>query len=306
MNPTCSKPLIEIVNRGTDTLKQIEIHYGINGDSVYNYTWNGTLPFMKKKEISLPPVNFNTPAAQNNSFFAAVLNPNGLQDQYYYNDTAYSNFEPVPEHDVPLVVYFQSNNNPQENEWKVYNHQGNVVYSQSSFNPQTLYMDTLYLSKGCYELVLTDSDHDGISFWANNETNGFMRLREKGGPYVAMIEGDFGKEIRYPFRYNVDLGIKDKVEEKLINVFPNPADGKFNIVLDKVDRLHVKVEVFDNAGKKIYHNTFKNTSTEPLTTIDLSGKENGIYLLKISTEDNVYTKKILLKNSVTSLPNKKK
>ncbi|MCF8331251.1 MAG: T9SS type A sorting domain-containing protein [Bacteroidales bacterium] len=298
LNPTCSNPVIEIVNRGTDTLKQLSFNYGFPGDSVYSYTWNGNLTFMNKEIITLPSIDFNSPAAQKNRFFAAVFDPNGLQDQYVYNDTAYSTFDLVPEYNVPLVVYFQTNNNPQENEWKVYDHQGNVVYSRKSFNPQTQYMDTLNLPAGCYELILKDSDHDGISWWANNETNGFMRLREQGGTYVAMLEGDFGKQIRYPFRYGVDVSVEDQENKKnVLGVFPNPADGKFKVMLDEIDTRNIKIEVFNNAGKEVYRKVFENSGDKYTAKIDLSGNENGMYFIKVSIDRAVYTEKIILKHT---------
>lgn len=299
-NPVCSQPVVEIYNRGTDTLVSVDIYYGMPGDSVYHYNWTGKLPFMEKDRISLPPMDFNTAYAQNKKFFAMVKNPNGQQDEYKLNDSLYSRFELVPEFDVPLVMYFRTNNKPNENEWKIYDSQGSVVASQSSFASQTLYQDTLNFSPGCYEMVLTDSDNDGISWWANNdENNGFMRFRKLNGAYVKMIEGDFGKQIRYTFSYSNSLDVKEVEKELEIAVYPNPTSGRFNIRLNRLPEQTAMIKVFDSAGKKVYEKELDITESKMLQRINLTAVENGIYLLKVESGDQMFSEKIFIQHMAT-------
>ena len=78
---------------------------------------------------------------------------------------------------------------------------------------------------------------------------------------------------------NCDCGV--------IIIFPNPSDGVFNIRNRTGERIS-KVEVFNAIGQKAY------SSTDEIYTMNLSGKASGIYLYKITTENNkAYCGKLL-------------
>ncbi len=66
-----------------------------------------------------------------------------------------------------------------------------------------------------------------------------------------------------------------------ISVFPNPSDGKIQILLTKSDILHV--EIFDLRGQVIYKT---NGSSLQKKEIDLSNYPVGIYVLKLTDSHN--------------------
>ena len=41
----------------------------------------------------------------------------------------------------------------------------------------TTYNDTIRNLIGCYSLTFSDSDEDGISWWANGDGDGFIRMK---------------------------------------------------------------------------------------------------------------------------------
>ena len=59
-----------------------------------------------------------------------------------------------------------------------------------------------------------------------------------------------------------------------ISVFPNPSTGLFT--LQNLENVNT-IEVYDMAGKLIH----QSVATQATTTIDLGGKEQGIYFYKI-------------------------
>jgi len=67
-----------------------------------------------------------------------------------------------------------------------------------------------------------------------------------------------------------------------VEIFPNPATDNFTI---KSNSTIEKIEIYDIAGKLVMLN-FKSDN------IDISKIENGIYLVKITTEEGVSTEKI--------------
>ena len=97
------------------------------------------------------------------------------------------------------------------------------------------------------------------------------------------------------YQFMVDLsGINGENNSSLINVFPNPCPGKFN--LEFTPNLYsAKIEILNMEGKAVLNDVFNVSSL--IKTIDLSTLPNGIYSLKIiSNKISISQKIVLLKN----------
>jgi hypothetical protein len=79
-------------------------------------------------------------------------------------------------------------------------------------------------------------------------------------------------------------------EANQIAVFPNPSNGIFNIAFGNLNPN--KIEVYDISGKLIFQKNQLVVSNNQ-TNIDLSNTSNGVYFVKISTENNTITKRII-------------
>lgn len=80
-------------------------------------------------------------------------------------------------------------------------------------------------------------------------------------------------------------------EANQIAVFPNPSTGIFNIAFGNLNPN--KIEVYDITGKLIMKKDSLEVSGNNQTNIDLSNTSNGVYFVKISTENNTITKRII-------------
>ena len=72
-------------------------------------------------------------------------------------------------------------------------------------------------------------------------------------------------------------------------IFPNPSDGKFTIkIAEQKEKTHV--QIFDIVGR------LKKDIivTDPVTTIDASAFDNGIYIVVVATEGEVFKEKIVI------------
>lgn len=92
-----------------------------------------------------------------------------------------------------------------------------------------------------------------------------------------------------------EIDIEGPVEEKgskSLSVFPNPTSGQFqissNVILGKEK---VRIEIWDTRGKKIHDEKI----SEENSTIYINDFENGIYFVKLITENDALTTKILKK-----------
>ncbi len=82
----------------------------------------------------------------------------------------------------------------------------------------------------------------------------------------------------------------ESFEANQITVFPNPSIGIFNIAFGNLNPN--KIEVYDISGKLIMQKN-KLDMNNNQTNIDLSNTSNGVYFVKISTENNTITKRII-------------
>ena len=78
------------------------------------------------------------------------------------------------------------------------------------------------------------------------------------------------------------------VKQSIFNVYPNPTNGVFNIVLDATSKYDVTVN--NVLGQTVY-----TTSTNAMaTTIDLSNFDKGVYTIELRNENATYTEKVIV------------
>ncbi len=281
-NPVCGKPHIIIKNTGSTLLTSLNITYGPDGGNTNTYTWNGNLSFMDTVSVYLPAFNWGT--FSGNTFRVTLSSPNGGVDQYSWNNEMKSFFDVVPTYNSTIIVYFYANLYPNENMYQIIDDQGNIVFQKNTFVPSVLNKDTIPLAPGCYRFKVYDFDDDGLSFWANNDGGGSVRLRLVGGAYAKIWGGDFGSGIDYQFKIGSTTEIPESEKVSEINLYPNPV--KDNLYINVVDEpgINVKYVISDIAGKEILsgYKTMGSGGDEEFN-ISTSELSNGLYFISISS-----------------------
>ena len=84
---------------------------------------------------------------------------------------------------------------------------------------------------------------------------------------------------------SLTLGVYEHIITKSINVYPNPTNDVFTVVLNEPNE-HFTISVYSSLGQELI-NTNSNTS------IDISNFSNGIYFLKVEQNDRSWTTKIV-------------
>jgi len=107
------------------------------------------------------------------------------------------------------------------------------------------------------------------------------------------VENNNGITIRVLEQIEDTTGIKDLIKSN-INIYPNPANNQVHVTIDDNDVLskNYDLKLYDVTGKLII-NQVLNTKE---SIINLNQIENGIYIIQISTKDNLHFNSKLVVN----------
>ena len=158
-----------------------------------------------------------------------------------------------------------------------------------------------------YYMWLLKIDNEGDTLWTKtigDETfNRSRRARSviqisdgsyvvAGDRYAGLDDGEYNY---YLVKLNPegDVEINEKIQtEDNFTCYPNPTTGIVNINFAKISNFgKVKVEITNINGQIIRQLTIDKEQL----TINLSEHPKGIYFIKIQTEEQIYTDKIILK-----------
>ena len=300
-NPTCSNPRVILKNTGQMPLTSCIIVCWITyGDNI-EFNWTGNLNFLEETVVEIPVTNNSwwTDLDSNMTFTAYVRDVNGNfgNDEYQYNSVKTTKFDAPERIDGAFFIWLTTNNKASENNYRMIDNAGNIIFERNNLTNQTQYKDTFDLAPGCYSIIIEDTDDDGLSFWysaqVEGETAGTMRLRKVGGTYIEFFPGDFGSYHRYDFSVGFELGIDETDLEHKIAIFPNPTNGMTTIEVNGAVNEQASIEIYDLMGRKIYSEEMNASQYFAESFIDLSAINSGTYIVKIITNQRVYTKELI-------------
>ncbi len=247
-NPTCTRQRILIRNNGKDTLTSLKVTYGPIGGNSNSWNWTGKLSFLEEAEITLPAFDWGNWSGPNR-YVATLSQPNGVEDEYPYNNSLSTDFQTVDVYNKNLIVVMRTNNAASETWYEVKDADGAQVLVRSGFANNGIFRDTLRLAPGCYDFILHDTGDDGLSFWANSDGSGYLQFRLQGGSLWKSLNADFGKETRYSFRIDpVSTAEFPSVPEDF-EAYPNPTARDIVISFKQDVPLTMSVHLTDMAGR---------------------------------------------------------
>jgi len=106
--------------------------------------------------------------------------------------------------------------------------------------------------------------------------------------YTVTAQNSDVKE--YIVKVNFNTGIDNEIISITdINLYPNPSNGRFKLVISTEESEEHDVEIINIQGKVIFKSKIINEKD-----IDMTEFAKGIYYVRVSVKDNVVTKKILI------------
>ena len=79
-----------------------------------------------------------------------------------------------------------------------------------------------------------------------------------------------------------------------VNVVPNPSNGSFNLVIHGAKDTDTRVTISDLTGKTIFQDQDRPALQEFSKAIDITGFPKGIYMVKVQTDSQSTTKKLVI------------
>ncbi len=296
-NPMGGLPVIQVKNNGRDPLKKMSIKYFIEGEAVQNFKWTGHILFGETAIIVLPSEVFSKKVSAN--FHVELSKPNGRKDAYYADNTLQSIYQRPNILPETVIVYYKTNNKPNENTYTIQDSFGNIMSKKDTLNvkPNTVYQDTIKLKQGNYNFTFNDSKGNGLEFWFNaRDGRGNVKLLDSLGKAIKQFDSDFGSSIIYNFSVQPDIDYElDNTPS--IAVFPARTNGP--ITLDYFSNTPENVKVIiveqENETKVLEEHTYLNFSKGALA-YNLSYLPKMRYYIKVFiNEKEVFKNRIRLK-----------
>ena len=217
-------------------------------------------------------VNFEgqqvVPAVSSAAYGSGIVSIGRDEENAHYNWLAGDLSAP------PMDSYFKNNITGQN---------GSVIYTMSS------------------AMTVVGNNASANGFWKISDTPPFLPLNtaqfSADSVYLDISNSVFPNgEIRGQVNdgfITYTVGMIDDLSNSDMQIYPNPSTGKITISIPELANSKGKMEVFDLLGRNTFSEEYLNIGSSDLH-IDLSTLSKGNYILKVVSENQIITKKIVL------------
>jgi len=261
-------PKINIKNEGQNTLTDLVITYDINGQS-HTYNWTGNIPAWWDEDVELPETTFTLQAT--NTLTVSIPN-----DDDNSNNSLSTSFDEAVSGTGTVDLMIITDGYGSECRWNLKDGNGDIIEQGGPYgNNQTINL-RFNLDADCYTFTAIDT-------WGDGGTR--FTLTDHEGTQLFRVVGNWGAEKAGMFNSNGVLGVTESQFENL-SLYPNPA----STVLNLKNAENANIEVYDVLGKLIFSQ--ENIAID--AQINVENLVNGTYFVKISKDNAVTTKRIIV------------
>lgn len=294
-------------NYGTSNLTSCTIEAIQGGNTIATLNWTGSLAPYEGEEVTVgsPVLSAGTPI----TIKITSTNDNTNNDEVTATVTAAPVLEYDPAYGVGLDAsidnyasefgfIYGEGNPPTEDLVALHNGVANSTYTSlgfiqvGSFTDGTNTISETYTvnNPGCHYFAFVDSYGDGVDF----QTPGAYVhiLGDANGVNQYDVDPAYGDGVMVMLDLQVSQNVSVDENEIIsdLTVFPNPATDNVNIRFNSVNAENTSIEVVNNLGQVVYTEYVGNISGEQTHQLNVSGLENGIYIVNIKSDNNMTTK----------------
>jgi len=258
-NPKCFDSRIIIRNLGSKNLTSLTIAYGTKGFDQKVYKWKGNLGYYGSEEIVLPGTH--SFKSGENTFVVELKKPNGRKDAWKGDNTMTTLFDGpmvLPEN---IIVQYRTNNQPEENHVFIVGESGDTVYQKSPDKVEKahLYVDTLKLTDGLYEMFLIDTAGQGLEFWFMRDQGfGYIRILDMDGNLLHLFTADCGDGEMLAFKTDPEFVKDSEVVLYDFALYPKVVTEEFALEVYSAHEIELEV-VLKHEGKVVEKHFYPKT-----------------------------------------------
>ena len=276
---------LQIYNAGIDTIFTADIQYSFDNGTSLIYHWSDTLTSNHSAPITLPTV---TLSGGNHSVKCIFINTTKT-DLNPKNDTVLKTFKTIDNGIIlklNMTIFCDAN----ENSWKLIDENQQVVASGGPFANITpnIIKDSVCITPACYTFKLFDTYGDGIVGYGNGCESGFYKLMNSDSTIISQLTQD---SAAFGFTYSSTFCAK--IEETLtadgLTIYPNPSNSF--ITINSSDIQIKTLEITSITGQRVYYEDEINLHSKK---INVSNYSKGIYYLKISSNNEIVVKSLVV------------
>lgn len=284
MKTICSSsvnPDIYVTNFGSETINSLAINVSVNGTSITDLNWQGSIETGKTAKLNFGELNFDdVETSEDNAMIFEITQINGAADNYAPGTYRYT-FE-----DAPFILNksfkltIRTDDDPQSITWDIVKTStGEVVLSGGPYEEaHKNYTENFDLEDDdCYRFTIYDAGGNGLQ-----SGNGLYGL--KVGSQTIVSGSAFTDKESNEFYFSKHDGVDENIANNA-NIYPNPSNGLITIDIEGKNVL----TVYTTAGQLVY-----NQSINDKTTVDLSKLEKGTYLMVLTDKDGQSTKQVIV------------
>ena len=270
-------PKVRITNYGSTVLTSALITYDLDGGTVQNHPWTGSLNYGEYTIVTLSSQNV---ALGNHTLNVSVSNPNGNIDGRDCNDSASINFDSAVNisGSSKLHLTIIPDNYGSEITWEFSD--GSTIisggpYTDDDTTPITQSFDIV--DNACYSFKIMDSAGDGIC--CGDFGDGSYELKDDNDN-IIVSGGQYGS-MQVTTISTLTLGVEEYFAKSNIRIYPNPTSNTLNIALTISNDLPDGYEIYNTLGQLIKRADVYNTSDLSINTAQF---KSGLYFIRIEKE----------------------
>lgn len=142
-----------------------------------------------------------------------------------------------------------------------------------------------------------DAGNAGSTFlWSTGSPGQKITVSTAGEYWVAVTSDDgcTGKDTVIISTHTC-LGVNDIQTSASIVLFPNPTDGKLNLMTTDIALQDARLEVFDAAGHRVQYRYLNQLSPNSPIEVDLSELAMGNYVMKLTSSEHQSVHSVILR-----------
>jgi len=91
---------------------------------------------------------------------------------------------------------------------------------------------------------------------------------------------------------SISVGIDEQLDEFGFAFYPNPNDGRFTLMMENANYNNAVMDIVDLQGRTVYSSDFGMVSGEFRKDIQLDGLAKGVYIIRMTLDDQVKVSKL--------------